>query len=182
MKTSKFLKTLAIMLSMVMSISLWSCGDDEPDNNGNNNNNETTEYIQGEYIVTLSNDYYKFYDITLTYVDVNGQQVTQALTSNADFLGSKVLYSKANKDITFKVEATLKSSLPAYDDTDATTYNFDVYCIAKFFKFESEIKVGDMTYRTTSPVDHKTPMGGSKLEQYLTKYSTRTLCDCSLSL
>jgi hypothetical protein len=188
MKTSKLFKTLAIMLSMVMSLSMVSCGDDEPDGGDDSIVTPDTpsvvdnDFIQGCYHVTLSDDYYKFYDVELTYVDVDGNQVSKQLTGNADLWGEKVAYSSANKSVSMKVVATVKSELPAYDSTTATTYNFNVYCYAQFFKFADQLQVGDLVYRNIDPVSHDLPINGTKMAEYLAKYSTKIIIDKTLEL
>lgn len=187
MKTSKFFKTLAIMLGMVMSFSLVSCGDDEPEDKDGTVTPDTpaavdTDFIQGCYHVTLSDDYYKFYDVELTYVDVDGNQVSTPLTSNVDLWGTKVAYASANKNVSMKVVATVKSELPAYDSTTATNYNFNVYCYAQFFKFADQLHTGDLVYKIIDPVKYDLPINGSKLAEYLETYSTKTIIDKTLAL
>jgi hypothetical protein len=190
MKTSKLFKTLAIMLSMVMSLSMVSCGDDEPDDDGDVTPDIPSvvddNYIQGYYVVDLGDAYYQFYDVTLTYVDVDGKEVTKQLTSNVDFLGAKLLYTDANKDITYKLEVSVKSELPEYDASDSVVYDFKMYTAqATFFKFIDTFnpKSEAGAYMITSPFGSGgLKIKGSQVAEYLERYPTHTLRTSSVTL
>jgi hypothetical protein len=120
MKTNKFLSILAIMIGMVMSVSLVSCGDDDdPDDGG-----PTITYNGGVmYKVVLSDDYYTYFDIKAVCTDYKtGTDETLTFTKN-DSLLLVDDYSKIVKTYNFKVVATPKATAPAIDADKNYTFN-----------------------------------------------------------
>jgi hypothetical protein len=125
MKTNKFFSILAIMIGMVMSVSLVSCGDDDDDDN-NHTTDPVITYNGGVmYKVVLSDDYYKYFDISAVCTDFKtGKDETLTFTKNDSILLVDK-YTDIVKSYNFKVIATPKATAPAVEAGKTYTFNDD---------------------------------------------------------
>lgn len=164
MKSTLF-KTLAIIMGMMMSVSLVSCGDDE-DNNEPADPKEIVSY-EVTYLADVTKDYLDYFDLTLTYLDASGATKTEVLTGKKSFtvdVPANVMPSK----VTFTVHAKRKTTLPAIDNDKI--YEFGSNCqllVNKQFRDKTTGLVGG----SVLPVPGKHPIKGDKLEQWLEKYA-----------
>lgn len=106
---TKAFRIVAIMLGMVMSMGFVSCGDDddEPSNPTTTENDVTVSYN-----VTLSQAYYDYFNITVTYTDINGNEKTETITGDWKYPAQTIKESKAAKAYSLSVVAKPKSSNP----------------------------------------------------------------------
>lgn len=125
MKQIGFLKTIAVMIGMLMSVSLVSCGDDddEPD---------TSDYVQVYYRMEMGQGWYDLFDIDLTFNDVNGQEYTGTAYRNSDY-NDKVKLSLAPSKFVFKVVAKPRSEAPAI--VAGEKYDFSTNCLMNIYKY-----------------------------------------------
>jgi hypothetical protein len=129
-------KAAAIMIGMAMSMSsLTACGsdDDEPENN--QEETTTSNYLGGvKYIINLSDTWYNFFDIKVTYIDIYGESHSGTLGENitetrfADF-------NKVSKSLSMTITAEPKGATPTFanDSTYKFTNNSAMYvykCLA----------------------------------------------------
>ena len=82
---STFFKTLAIIIGMMMSISLVSCGDD--DDNNEPENTKAVAYYDVKYVTDLNDDWFKFFDVTISYVNGAGEEKTEAIVQDFRCVG-----------------------------------------------------------------------------------------------
>jgi hypothetical protein len=113
----KTLKMLAIMVGMMMSMSLVSCGDDD----GPDDPTPTKTYVGARYVVSLSENWYKYFDIEVSYTDILGNNVTKVVDSNMEYFET-VETEKAATSLSFTVVGKLKADLSDLDDD--TVYQF----------------------------------------------------------
>lgn len=67
----------AVTGCMLLTLSIWSCGGDD-DNDGGESNRK----VVIDYSAEFGNDFLSFYDVTVTYLDKNGVEKTEAVTSS----------------------------------------------------------------------------------------------------
>jgi hypothetical protein len=197
MNLSKCFKTIAVVLGMTMSVALVSCGDDEPGNTDNTNNNSNNNSgsssdnnsgsttvanynVFGHYNINLSQAFYDFYDITVSFTDADGQLFTTPFTENYEWSTAAVSYDNAPKEYYLVVTATPKANHPAIDET--ATYYMDATCSLNLYKYTDAEKNDNLSpYRTLSyTMASPFSVPGDKLADYLTK--TRTFINKSINL
>lgn len=108
---SIFFKTLAIIMGM-MSISLVSCGYD--DDNNEPEDPKAVAYYDVKYVTDLNDDWFKFFNVTISYVNGAGEEKTEAIEINTD-LPAKIEASMAPNTINFKIHVTRKATIPEVD-------------------------------------------------------------------
>ncbi len=181
MQLSKCFKTLAIMLGMAMSISLVSCGDDEPDdpnkndNNSNNGNGSTTTEasytVHTSYDINLSQAFYDYFDIKVSFTATTGELQTLDLTQNAVWSTATVAYTNAPKNYYLVVTATPKANYPAIDAS--TTYYFDASCLMNIYKYTDAEKDNPTPYRKISyQMSNPLTISGDQMEKFMSKSYT----------
>lgn len=114
MKRRIFFKTTVLCLAMIAgSIFLTACDDDE--NEPEVTNAVTT--IKTEFSVSLSENWYKFFDIEVTYTSETGEK-TITLTQDWNF-NMKIPYSAEPDKFVCNIIAKPKADVPAIE-ADAT--------------------------------------------------------------
>lgn len=163
---SYLFRTLAIILGMVMSFSLVSCGDD-------NDNNEPEDpkavaYYDVKYATDLEDDWFKFFDITITYVNGAGKEVTEAIDINKDMPSVKIEAAMAPNTINFKIHVVRKATIPTVDPDEV--YNFKgqaSFFVQTYLKDNTKGEpYGNLFPETT----HGTLVKGKDMEKFLEKY------------
>lgn len=102
-------KVVALVISMlVCSVTFSACSDDELDNG--------LETIKVEYLVSLSENWYKFFDIEVTYTSV-GNVETMELTNDWAF-NFEIPYSAEPEEFVCYVVATPKTNVPEIVSTE----------------------------------------------------------------
>lgn len=125
--------SLALAGALLMSSQvLVSCGDDEDEPKIDD---KTVENLKVEYEVDFPDIVYQYCDVTVEYVDANGNTV-KVLDNITDDFSKEILVPAASAEHTYTVTATLalKSTYPAVDnnriyevghdlDVELTEYN-----------------------------------------------------------
>lgn len=172
------LKPLAIMMSMVMSFSLVSCGDDD-DSGGTSGDDKTVAYYEATYSADLSDTWFDFFDVTITYTNMAGEETSELIEMNT----SHVIQIPANvapDAVNFKIHVTRKANGPAIDENQS-------------YKFESEARLWVQSYlkdNTKSgfssgdvlPQTQTSTIKGTNLEKFLQKYSNADFYSRSVEL
>lgn len=116
---SMLFKTLTIIMGMVMSFSLVSCGDDDKDEP------EPTKTIvsaTANYLALVGTGYQAIYDVTVTYTDANGVENTAQIGKGFE-KEVTIPADKLPSDIVLKVEGKVKSTLPEIPDDKIYTHD-----------------------------------------------------------
>lgn len=92
------------MLSIVAAFAMTSCGEEDHDP-------LDVKSVNAEYSLELSESWYEFYDIDVTYYDQTGKKNTLRVTENWNY-GFSVKPKDAPKNYVFTVVATPKTELP----------------------------------------------------------------------
>ncbi len=126
MKVFNYFKAMAMMIAMMMSVSLVSCGDDDDEP-------EVKQDVKYEvaYKVSLSDDWFKFFDIEATYVDVNGKSHTVTVTSTYEY--DEYIASDKVADA-YSLVVNAKAKTPNVDVPEGT-YSLGDYCYMYVYKY-----------------------------------------------
>lgn len=174
---SIFFKTLAIIMGMMMSISLVSCGDD--DDNNEPEDLKTVAYYDVKYVTDLNDDWFKFFDVTITYVNGAGEEKTEAIVENTD-MSDKIQANVAPNTINFKIHVTRKATIPEVDPN--LPYHFTGKAqlfVQAYLKDNTKGEFGgDLGLVNT----HGTTIGGKDMEKFLKQYSGTDIFDHSVKL
>ena len=166
MKSTLF-KTLAIMIGMVMSFSLVSCGDD--DDNNEPEDPKAVAYYDVKYATDLEDDWFKFFDVTITYVNGAGKEVTEAIDINKDMPSVKIEAAMAPNTINFKIHVTRKASIPAVDPDQPIDFKGQAtFIVQEYLKDGSK---GDYYGKLFPENTHGTIIGGKDLDKFIDKYN-----------
>ncbi len=161
MKAIKSFKILAILLGFVLCFSFTGCGDDEPDDP----TGSTDNYTRVTYGMELSNTWYQYFDINITFTDVRGNSNTYTATANWTY-DEFVKTAEAGTTFNIKVEATPKAGLTFSDNE---SYRFSAACYMRVY---TTTATGTMTSKlydnSTSPAHN---YGGSGLTSAHTIYT-----------
>jgi hypothetical protein len=163
MKQFKFFKTIAIMMGMLMSISLVSCGDDddEPDND----KTTKTEYTQVYYKLNIGSAWYDLFDVELTFTGIDGQVYSGTAYRNSEY-NERIASSLAPSSLSIKVVAKPRSEAPTI--TDDVVYDLGKHCAMSVYKYEDGA-TNILPIYTYSPSIDKTIKGGDTLREYVKK-------------
>lgn len=164
-----FYKMFGIVAAMSVAMFVTACGDDEdePQNPGSTTQAVATYKVVSD--ITLSNDYYTFYDVNITYTESDGSEKT--VTVSDDFAKTFTFdAASAPAKVVLKAYATPKSGYPEIDPeqtyTLESTTNFTLYRLGSDGK---QLSV-DML-----PNHKKMTVIGSKLKENLDKGNNRTI-------
>ena len=165
MKSTLF-KTLAIMMGMVMSFSLVSCGDD--DDNNEPEDPKAVAYYDVNYATDLDADWFKFFDVSITYVNGAGKEVTEAIDINKDMPSTKIEAAMAPNTINFKIHVTRKATIPTADPNQPYHFNGKAtFFVQTYLKDNSK---GEPYGAILPEGTHGTTIGGKDMEKFLEKY------------
>jgi hypothetical protein len=115
MKRNILWKAFVAVLAMMMCVSFTACGGDDDDDDPVDPN--AVAKVEVGYTVTLSQAWYDYFDITVTYTGVDGSENTQTITENFTYKKS-IEVGKALDVAAIQVVANPKSSYPAINDND----------------------------------------------------------------
>jgi hypothetical protein len=158
----KTLKMLAIMLGMMMSMSLVSCGDDD----GPDDPTLTKTYVGARYVVSLSENWYKYFDIEVTYTDILGNTETKTVDSNMEYF-EIVETEKAATAFSFKVVAKLKANLSDLDDD--TIYQFTNASSMAVYNYKGSTSITPTTAYSGGGSKTTKSYKGSQIRTFTTK-------------
>lgn len=177
MKSTLF-KALTIMIGMVMSISLVSCGDD--DDNNEPEDPKAVAYYDVKYATALDEDWFKFFDVTITYVNGAGKEVTEAIDINKDMPSTKIEAAMAPNSINFKIHVTRKSTTPTVDSDEL--YHFKgkaSFFVLAYLKDDTKgVTYGSFVPETTLGTSVK----GKDMEKYLERYKDADIFERSFEI
>lgn len=162
-----FMPTWLVVSAIALAGVLTACGDDDDDNGGGSPSvpvNPSTGVVSYnvEYDLDLSDAYYNFYDITLTYTDADGLVKTRELTADFEY-EFDVPANKVSDSYVLKVVGTVKSSLPEISAES-------LYTFAKEGDMEVKAKTADGKSSTeyyNSIVASSMTVRGNKVAEYV---------------
>lgn len=170
-------KTLAIIMGMMMSFSLASCGDDD---NNEPEDPKAVAYYDVKFTTDLEADWFKFFDVTITYVNGAGKDVTEAIDINQDMPSTKIQADMAPYTINFKIHVVRKATIPAVDPDEV--YNFKgkaSFFVQAYLKDNTKGEsYGNLFPETT----HGTLVKGKDMEKFLEKYKDTDIFERSVEL
>lgn len=176
MKSTIF-KTLSIMMGMVMSFSLVSCGDD--DDNNEPEDPKAVAYYDVKYVTNLGEDWFKFFDVTITYVNGAGVEKTETIVENTD-LSDKIQANVAPNTINFKIHVVRKATIPEVDPN--IPYHFAGQAqlfVQAYLKDNTKGEFGgDLGLVST----RGNTIGGKDMEKFLKQYSGTDIFNHSVQL
>lgn len=113
MKIKSLLKAIALcMVMMACCVPFSACSSDENEPEITSTDEITT--VEATYSVSLSEDWYKFFDIEVTYTSETGVK-TIFLTEDWNF-DMQIPYSAEPDEFVCQVTAKPKADMPAIDD------------------------------------------------------------------
>lgn len=112
---------LTLAVALMMPLTLTSCGDDNEDEPNRPDDPNKAEYLNVAVYIDLGDAWYDFFDVSVTFTDVHGKNVTTTIDQDSKYVES-VAYATAPTSYDLKIVATPKSPLPSVDD--AKTYDF----------------------------------------------------------
>jgi hypothetical protein len=145
MKT-KLIGTIAIILGMIMTMPLTSCGEDndEPDTP----TAETNTYTRVHYVIRMAQTWYDYYDVEVTYTDVEGVSHTETINQDSQY-DETVPTSKAGKKFDIDIVAKPKAEIPSINDT--VTYSISKNCTMSVYRYADSSKTDPtVLYNNTS--------------------------------
>lgn len=147
-------KTLTLMLGMVMSLSLTSCSDDDNDEEPNPN---TVAKLEVNYTVDLTQTWYDFYDIQVTYITPGGTPKTETISMDWN-LNFELSYNEAPNAYSISVDA--KPKVNPVEVVDGLTYTFEYECN---MSVEGTSQNGSTLFFYSEPKSGKFSSGGDAL-------------------
>lgn len=125
-----FISTWAT-ICLALFLCLSSCGEDD-------GVMERPDYTSIIYKLTLSSEMLSFYDVTATYITVNGEEKTETITDGSWQFKDK---KDGSHKITFKLKviASKKDNLPQLNPK-IENYHFDCTYSAEYYTKETSAK------------------------------------------
>ncbi|MDE5870350.1 MAG: hypothetical protein K2H22_00170 [Muribaculaceae bacterium] len=111
MKTT--IKLMAMMLG-IFAVAFGTTSCDKINDALEEHDPNDVKSVNVEYSMDLSQTWFEFYDITVTYYDENGKEHSQTVTEKWEY-GFSVKPNKAPKNYVFTVVATPKKEHPEFD-------------------------------------------------------------------
>lgn len=173
---STFFKALAIITGMMMSFSLVSCGDDddnEPDDP------KVVSYYDVKYVTDLDEDWFDFFDVTITYVNVAGIETTEPIEMNTN-LTAKIEADMAPNAISFKIHVVRKEALPTVNPEQPYHFSGKAQLwVQAYLKDNTKGECGgDMVPAST----RGTTISGKDMDKFLDRYNNTDIFDHSVDL
>lgn len=155
MKSIKLMTLL--MATAFVTVTFTACGDDDI-------KIERPDFTKVKYTCSLGEDFLKFYDVTASYTDVDGNSKTETITSrNWQYEGKK---DGVQPNMHCLIVGTLKSD---WGDLSATSYNLSfTYTGYKYDKNTSALEVNS---------GENIVIAKDNLENYLQERPTITILD-----
>ena len=159
-----FTKAFVSMSIMASALFFVSC-DENKNEPGDKVDPYAIKSLVGEHVVELSEDYLYFFDVTVTYnVDGEDQQLDVDLDGYRNTLSFDTDYCEIPSKISGVIKATPKNPVPEYDSQKAYNFDYSNTFIMTATKNNVQKDVIPVASR-----DHKFPVGGVKLQDYLNK-------------
>ncbi|MGN1252033.1 MAG: hypothetical protein ACI4US_04055 [Muribaculaceae bacterium] len=140
----RLLKYMAALVTAVMALTMVSCGSDD---------DETaylevgkTDYVEVEYSVDLSEAWYRFYDISVSYTGRDGVIRYENFEADRD-VKFRVDYDVAPRDMQFTVIASPKAESPQIDDDRDVIFDQNCSIKVKGYTFANQRTMLDYLHR-----------------------------------
>lgn len=155
-------KAIALFVSMLAcSVTFSACSDDESElENG-------IENIKVEYSVSLSETWYKYFDVEVTYTSVGGIE-TLELTNDWAF-DFEIPYSAEPEEFVCNVIATPKTDAPEIVSTETYLMTEDIKALVSGILKNGEVDINYGLKGTCYGNDEKTAKG---MENYIKRSHT----------
>lgn len=177
---SNLFKSLAIIMGMMMSLSLVSCGDDDDnDEPGDSGNQKEVSYYDVAYMTNLHDDWFDFFDVSITYVGTAGTEVTEPIESNKSF-SAKIDAKVAPSSVCFKIHVTPKATYPTVDPDKAYHFTGEAQILVSTY-LKDNTKAGVSGSFIPSSTQGVT-IGGNKMDQFMERYTDVDIFEYSVTL
>ena len=176
---SNLFKSLAIIMGMMMSFSFVSCGDDDDNDEPEPGDQKEVAYYDVKYMTDLHDDWFDFFDVSITYVGTAGTEVTEPLERNTSFT-ENIEANVAPNSISFKIHVTPKASHPAIDVDKVYDFNGEAQLFVQAYlkdKTKGNFS-GNLIPSSTIGVKVK----GDKVEQFLERHTNVYIFDSTVKL
>jgi hypothetical protein len=124
-----------VMLGMILCLSLVSCGDDANEKLVEDMVVANSQYATLKYGVVLSQVWYDYFNIEVSYIDINGTQSTTVIRKDWTYASSTVKTTEAGDAFGITVIAKPKSDDPAV--ASGAYYNLTENCYMNFNVLDS---------------------------------------------
>ena len=159
-----FNSAVAVMLLLVTATVNVACSDDDEDKGGSQKVYVKTVTMSATVEPTA--DLLNLADITLSYTDDQGANVTQTVTSEKNTLNAEITKFPANGTVTYTLKLKTNANIDA-----SKTYKLSKGVKINLTSFMSDGKKGGF-YASGSPSTQAIP--GNKVEEWLSGNATKT--------
>ena len=159
-----FYSAVAVMLLLVTATVNVACSDDDEDKGGSQKVYVKTVTMSATVEPTA--DLLNLADITLSYTDDQGANVTQAVTSEKNTLNAEITKFPANGTVTYTLKLKTNANIDA-----SKAYKLSKGVKINLTSFMSDGKKGGF-YASGSPSTQAIP--GNKVEEWLSENATKT--------
>ena len=159
-----FNSAVAVMLLLVTATVNVACSDDDEDKGGSQKVYVKT--VKMSATVEPTADLLNLADITLSYTDDQGANVTQAVTSEKHTLNAEITKFPANGTVTYTLKLKTNANIDA-----SKAYKLSKGVKINLTSFMSDGKKGGF-YASGSPSTQAIP--GNKVEEWLSKNAEKT--------
>lgn len=173
-KTKLFSLFMTLLCVLMTTVTFAACGDDDDDPKKDNPGavDQNIKTVNFTYILELSQTYLDIADVTITYLDNNGNEQTEAITSTS--------WTKTISRNSVPASFYAKPSFTLKEGVDATQkYNFstNIGYSYKTLNAKGEIVTGN---KHTTP--HSTGgVKGENLEKFLQYENTQNVIKCNIN-
>ena len=159
-----FNSAVAVMLLLVTATVNVACSDDDEDKGGSQKVYVKTVTMSATVEPTA--DLLNLADITLSYTDDQGANVTQTVTSEKNTLNAEITKFPANGTVTYTLKLKTNANIDA-----SKAYKLSKGVKINLTSFMSDGKKGGF-YASGSPSTQAIP--GNKVEEWLSENATKT--------
>ena len=159
-----FNSAVAVMLLLVTATVNVACSDDDEDKG--ESQKVYVKTVQMSATVEPTADLLNLADITLSYTDDQGANVTQAVTSEKNTLNAEITKFPANGTVTYTLKLKTNANIDA-----SKAYKLSKGVKITLTSFMSDGKKGGF-YASGSPSTQAIP--GNKVEKWLSENATKT--------
>lgn len=167
---------MAVFMSLAMSVSLASCGDDD-DDDGPEVPQKKISKVVVDYSVALSEDYYDLWDIEVSYTGAGGQAVTEKIVMDWNMQLNLNTADEIPTSYALSVTGKPKNPAPALDPD--RVYKIESECLLSIGGFSSDGKQL-LAAGMLLPQQHKISTDGNHLVKAVTE--TRPICNASYNI
>ena len=159
-----FNSAVAVMLLLVTATMNVACGDDEEDKG--ESQKVYVKTVKMSATVEPTADLLNLADITLSYTDDQGANVTQAVTSEKHTLNAEITKFPANGTVTYTLKPKTNANIDA-----SKTYELSKGVIINLTSLKSD---GTKGVSYSSGASSTVKILGNKVEEWLSKNAEKT--------